>query len=348
LHFLAAAVGIPDIQNRLMAAGFLLFLEFRIRRMQARTKHSEFVLCPVCYEHFRLDLKPCVLSCGHSICYSCVRKLRVEADHIHCPICTIETHVPIGVDKLPTNFPLLAAAEQLRSTERDKSNGFLDVSSVLCQFHSKGITGFCNVCKHAICASCCFQECSLHSKIEIAAFVKGLEEQLARLQDAKTEILGNGALQEQRISSARDFVQQRADVIAADLMKELHTHVEDQTAELAAKVAKIERNLQFIRDDLQCHSAIDQNSVAAIRLNTVINEPQVLCSPSKSVAFEPACSLQQDAIGRIACKKSSTDMKQGEGVGIPSAPPRKKARLNGPSEKVTLLFKTIVQNFDAI
>ena len=66
--------------------------------------------CRVCSEPFDdQNICPRVLSCGHSYCTCCLKRLTIEDDKMSCPTCRVEVNLPpAGVAGLPKNFELLS------------------------------------------------------------------------------------------------------------------------------------------------------------------------------------------------------------------------------------------------
>ena len=71
---------------------------------------EEILECCVCGEICGdQDLWPCMLSCGHSCCTSCLQQLLTVSDEILCPTCRVEVYMSqAGVAGLPKNFALLS------------------------------------------------------------------------------------------------------------------------------------------------------------------------------------------------------------------------------------------------
>ncbi|KHJ95839.1 zinc finger, C3HC4 type [Oesophagostomum dentatum] len=73
---------------------------------------QDFTVCPVCYEQFE---RPMQLSCGHSFCSKCIKKLRRDCPQsqfgrtsykyeVRCPKCRRITKIP--PEGLPLNYTL--------------------------------------------------------------------------------------------------------------------------------------------------------------------------------------------------------------------------------------------------
>ena len=81
------------------------------------------VECPVCREAYdHQNLCPCMLSCGHSFCTSCLQRLLTADNKIPCPTCRFEVNLSqAGVAALPKNFALLSILDVKHQQDEGES-----------------------------------------------------------------------------------------------------------------------------------------------------------------------------------------------------------------------------------
>lgn len=75
------------------------------------------VTCPLCFEYYEEDgiHQPKLLSCVHTICLQCVKKL----DQAKCPYCAVWLKPPQGSpDQLDTNASVLELLKRYREQQR--------------------------------------------------------------------------------------------------------------------------------------------------------------------------------------------------------------------------------------
>ena len=123
-----------------------------VRELSGSNEH-----CPVCYEYDLNDKRPLCLSCGHSICATCVPELE------KCPICL--TQIPSD-QKFPINYALetllfqkdvverIADLDEL-FTEEQKLDAIGDQKSEPCEECGlKDSSQYCSDCDIIYCDDC--------------------------------------------------------------------------------------------------------------------------------------------------------------------------------------------------
>ena len=177
--------------------------------------------CEICMENM-LERYPRMLSCHHSFCSDCLKKL-TKRDAIECPTCRSKTDVPNSdVSKLQANFTLLKVKEhydkllaskaslcQLCKTtnatvkcqecaqllcencrqKHNKLKTFRDHHLYkLCPEHPEGmVVHICVKCVKPVCSTCIIMEHSEHEG-DIKPFTEGKNELLSEIKKSKTEL----------------------------------------------------------------------------------------------------------------------------------------------------------------
>lgn len=99
--------------------------------------------CPICMEQYDDKIKiPKNLTCGHTICEPCLRKVHDAFQTLCCPICKKVIDVT-NINDIPKNFALL---NMIETNKKD--------SGKMCQIHQLQIKWFCEDCKKGSCDEC--------------------------------------------------------------------------------------------------------------------------------------------------------------------------------------------------
>ena len=106
----------------------------------------DLYICQVCLEDM-LQLNPRLLTCHHTFCEGCLRKL-IRGQKISCPTCRLETPVPQGdVNKLTKDFRLLQMKEHMEKMGTKPTS--------YCQLCKKSVAScVCETCNKLICDTC--------------------------------------------------------------------------------------------------------------------------------------------------------------------------------------------------
>ena len=153
--------------------------------------------CKLCYSPFttRHPLRiPLKISCEHSFCTECVKKLKdLQGQVISCPLCQVNSVIPEqGVDYLEKNLEILGLSE-IASKEYDKCQHCIRKT-----YPPKAATLHCLDCDSVYCGSCSDQ---IHLKIDN-------QDHLIRLSKSRDDLRSGRLTSESsrscRVTPARD------------------------------------------------------------------------------------------------------------------------------------------------
>ena len=121
------------------------------------TDQADLYTCGICLEHMGTR-NPRLLSCHHSFCEDCMKKL-VKDKSIICPSCrNITAVLQNDVTTLSINFFLLQVLEREREREIKQEN-----KGNICQFCNKATAeNICEICSELLCNYCTIQ----HNKVQ--------------------------------------------------------------------------------------------------------------------------------------------------------------------------------------
>ena len=195
--------------------------------------------CEICMENM-LEKYPKMLSCFHSFCSDCLKKL-TKRDAIECPTCRSKTAVPNSdVSKLQANFTLLKVKEHydkllaskaalcqlckatnaavkcqecaqlLCENCRQKHNKLKTFRDhhlyKLCPEHPVGmVVHICVRCVKPVCSTCIIMEHSEHEG-DIKPFTEGKNELLAEIKKSKTELKEKDELYQELIKQEEENI----------------------------------------------------------------------------------------------------------------------------------------------
>ena len=195
--------------------------------------------CEICMENM-LERYPKMLSCFHSFCSDCLKKL-TKRDAIECPTCRSKTAVPNSdVSKLQANFTLLKVKEHydkllaskaalcqlckatnaavkcqecaqlLCENCRQKHNKLKTFRDhhlyKLCPEHPVGmVVHICVRCVKPVCSTCIIMEHSEHEG-DIKPFTEGKNELLAEIKKSKTELKEKDELYQELIKQEEENI----------------------------------------------------------------------------------------------------------------------------------------------
>lgn len=99
------------------------------------------ITCPVCFDYFDSHiLKPLILpKCGHTVCYSCLKKIIKTSSIAKCPVC--RKNNPTELSRLPVNYALLEFSQPKTDIQP-------------CEKHGHEIVGFCVEDCEILCGAC--------------------------------------------------------------------------------------------------------------------------------------------------------------------------------------------------
>ena len=120
----------------------------------ASVDNLDLYTCEVCLENM-LEKNPRLLSCHHSFCTDCLRKMKKEGT-ILCPTCRQKSVLKDNdIESLTVNFTLLKVKEHMEKVFSSKS--------LVCQLClSQSATLKCQDCIHLLCEDCRYK----HNKIK--------------------------------------------------------------------------------------------------------------------------------------------------------------------------------------
>ena len=132
---------------------------------------ADYPVCSVCLEGFTHDgdKVPKFLPCSHTLCVSCLQKLRGANrwSSIQCPECRVFHQVPLaGPAGFATNRYVLHVLDLKRKiTELENST----VEPLLCQEHHKPCVMFClkKECWQTLCPKCPVQAHQEHNLVSL-------------------------------------------------------------------------------------------------------------------------------------------------------------------------------------
>ncbi|XP_077089714.1 E3 ubiquitin-protein ligase TRIM17-like isoform X2 [Siphateles boraxobius] len=109
--------------------------------MASRSSAEEDLSCPVCYDIF---INPVLLSCSHSVCSSCIKRVWKNKTFKECPVCRRTS----STDRPPINLALRNMCESFKQEKKQKSR------SGVCSVHNETIKLFCLDDQQPVCLVC--------------------------------------------------------------------------------------------------------------------------------------------------------------------------------------------------
>ena len=177
---------------------------------QTMAESADYPVCSVCLEEFTHDgdKVPKLLPCSHTLCVSCLEKLR-RANRwgpIQCPECRVFHQVPRGgTNGFPTNryvLHILGLEKKIMAQEQN------DVEDLLCQVHLKPCVMFClkRECWETLCPKCPVQEHQEHNVVSLAECIRESQE-LKRMKQAVADVRKSLETYEVQVTEARLIVE---------------------------------------------------------------------------------------------------------------------------------------------
>ncbi|KAF2353895.1 B-box-type zinc finger [Trinorchestia longiramus] len=139
--------------------------------------------CEVCCEDYdAADRKPICLSCGHTVCRSCLIGI-VATRGTNCHKCKQSIRQP--VDQLPVNYALIPSSP---SSQNPVSETHPSSSVARCENHNSNLDYFCATCDDILCRKCCKQSHQQH-KVEFICDIIDKDNLAARIvEELQTKI----------------------------------------------------------------------------------------------------------------------------------------------------------------
>jgi zinc-RING finger domain len=164
--------------------------------------HAE---CPVCLNAY---LDPRLLSCGHTLCRTCVCRL-LDAGRVVCPMCRQTTQCE-GLDSLKTNFALLSIIDEGQTAAVASTTASASAFVAPLVEHREKCSGcakpredfwYCGQCEVKVCSSCLLKLHRTHQgheafdelrvrwqkdvEVKAMSYARLADDKLATLQAAK-------------------------------------------------------------------------------------------------------------------------------------------------------------------
>ncbi|XP_018013943.1 uncharacterized protein LOC108670964 [Hyalella azteca] len=120
---------------------------------------SATIECDVCNEKFDSgNHKPLGLTCGHTFCFSCIKRLCNVPETKNCPKC--RKPISQDADQLPVIFALIP------TNEKSRPSAVGSPTEALCPQHQKALDYLCVDCMESVCFTCSRGTHAMH-KIEM-------------------------------------------------------------------------------------------------------------------------------------------------------------------------------------
>ncbi|XP_046689617.1 zinc-binding protein A33-like isoform X2 [Silurus meridionalis] len=178
---------------------------------------EEDFTCPVCCDVFK---EPVLLSCGHSVCRSCVHRYWDTKGCQECPLCRKRSEISPTI-----NLALKNLCQTFLEVREDPET--------LCDIHRKKLKLFCVTDRHAACLEC--KDSNKHSQhcfIPVDEAVTELKQQTVYIKNQIKE----------EFTKLRQFLQKENRAMMAQLNKE----EKEKTKSLESKIEQINQELQSL------------------------------------------------------------------------------------------------------
>lgn len=120
--------------------------------------HSLNLFCSICCDDYKT---PKVLTCGHTFCCQCVRKMVGRNSSLKCPSCRKDISLPESgkVEDFITNFALLNLISDNKKIKESGGDPPLKVDPACqCPQHKTPTKFYCKSCKKLVCTECLLQD----------------------------------------------------------------------------------------------------------------------------------------------------------------------------------------------
>ena len=154
------------------------------------------LICQVCYELYDTEIRlPMILTCGHSLCHCCLRKLTSTSLHTsRCPFCN---DIFLAQATFPKNFAILDLLEHQH----------ISSSCGRCKIHDKELSMYCLTDHVPVCVVCQFGEHRNHSLHLLDSKAREKRERLLAIQEKVRREKGT-------LDELEDLLQQYKDRLA--------------------------------------------------------------------------------------------------------------------------------------
>ncbi|KAJ8025585.1 Tripartite motif-containing protein 3 [Holothuria leucospilota] len=216
---------------------------------------SEILQCSICSD---ICDKPTILSCGHIVCFNCIKKwIEIKEGELWCPECNQRRQLPSGgAESLPQSFRLNNLCDMLR----DKIDIADQSSSKTCKVHpGKELDFVCLECCMAVCTTCKGETHATHFCSDpkmlldhaVESKEKSLKSSLARFNELHEELHKN---RENSMMVIRDFTH-RFEMAKKMLLEQLEKTFEEkqkilqlQERELTSYLERVQETFQLQRE----------------------------------------------------------------------------------------------------
>ena len=236
--------------------------------LQIMAESTDYPICSVCLEGFTHDGDGCpkLLPCSHTLCVSCILKLRGASrwGTIQCPECRVFHQLPLdGTNGFPTNRYVLHILVLAKKTiEQEKTH----LDDLLCEVHLKPCVMFClkKECWMTLCAKCpvqehhehnvvslaeCIQESQelIHMKQGVADVRQSLENYEAQVNEARQIFLKKESEANEAIEKTATELKLMIDKTSKELKKKVRQSCDDELEHLDAILDDVNPNIELGR-----------------------------------------------------------------------------------------------------
>ena len=169
--------------------------------------------CSVCFNQYgegNNEFTPRLLPCSHTVCEQCIKQL-IEEQKLECPECRTKHEASNAEKSFPQNKYLLT-----QTKKKDHVTKVVEHEYRRCEEHKKDLILFCREadCRKAICTKCLKTSHKKHDVTEIE------DEEKENIIETITLLMSGLQNKMQKISSAKDIIENEADACIHELIKE--------------------------------------------------------------------------------------------------------------------------------
>ena len=230
--------------------------------------------CSVCLESM-LSKEPRILTCGHTFCTPCIRKL-VSKNPFTCPECRAESIIPKGgVEQIPKNIKFITVCQAMEKLALHSKEPEHDKLCGICYRNGKKVkaTHFCEQCPQRLICQPCVDK---HSRVSILKLhhIHEIEED--------HQVLPSRQCPEHK-QPVEYFCMKCQDGLCLDcIYNEVHNDYEGQITDFESGVKALRKEVQ-IHDDVDklriivrsnmklMETDLDDMKMAATKLNSLHN-----------------------------------------------------------------------------
>ena len=199
--------------------------------------------CSVCLESM-LSKEPRILTCGHTFCTPCIRKL-ISKNPFTCPECRSESIIPKGgVEQMPKNLNFISVCQAMENLALHSKEPEHDKLCGICYRNGKKVRAphFCEQCPQRLICQPCVDK---HSRVSIL--------KLHHIHEIEEDhhVLPSRQCPEHK-QPVEYFCMKCQDGLCLDcIYNELHNDHEDQ-------ITDFESGVKALRNEVQIHGDVDK------------------------------------------------------------------------------------------